>query len=213
MHLCQSIGQDQKYRAKHENVFQIMKLLNLRLFKVCSSESIKNIGLLSVIRNSNAYSSPINLKCVRKCWTMTKYRTTVNTFRYEYDTGELLEKLKSLTNCTVISTADKYVEIEALLTNLKTQNFQSKEDVQALVTSLILAARLGQNVDSIIEKTFDVNALEKFLSLCDAWLDQMTAEDAVSTLVALNLLKVPLYHPVNRKLTIHVSHMLRGNFK
>lgn len=177
-----------------------MKLLNLRLLQVYSSKSIKSIGSLRFYQNFNTYYSPIHLKCVRNCWTMTRYRRNADTFRYEYDSGELLEKLKSSTNVTVISSA-----------NNTAQNLQSNEDVQAIVSSLILAAKSGQNVVNIIEKTFGANALANFLALCDTWLDHMNADDAVSTLVALNLLEVPLHHPVNRELTTHVTNMLRGD--
>lgn len=189
-----------------------MKLLNLRLLKVYSNKSIRNFGSLGFYRNSNTNHLPIHLKCVRNCWTMTRYRRTGDSFRYEYDSGELLEKLRSSTNDVVISSAVNNVKIKALLRNLKAQNLQSNEDVQAIVSSLFLAAKSGQNVENIIEKMFGANALEKFLALCDTWLDQMNADDAVSTLIALKLLKVPLHHPINRKLTTHITRMLRGIF-
>lgn len=189
-----------------------MKLLNLRLLTVYSSKSIRNIDSLGFYRNSHAFSSPIHLKCIRKYCVMTQHRPAADAFRYEYESGELLEKLKSLTNCTVIPPVDNNVEIEALLQNFRQQNFQSNEDVQTIVTLVILAAKFDQNVESIIKNVFGANAVAKFLAICHAWLDRMTADDAVSTLVALNLLQIPLHHPVNRKLTTHITNMLRGNF-
>lgn len=193
-----------------------MKLLNLRLLKVYSSKSIRSIDSLGYYSNFKStyyhhHHPPINLKCVRKCWTMSRYRHTTNQFRYEYDSGELLQKLNVSINDSVISSANNGVKIEALLKNLKIQNLQSKEDVQTIVSSIILAAKFDQNVESIIGMAFGANAQLKFLALCDTWLDQMNADDAVSTLVALNQLKVPLHHPVIRKLTTHVTNMLRGN--
>lgn len=184
-----------------------MKLLNLHLLKGCTS---KSFGSLSRYQKFNIYYSPIHLKCVRKCWTTTQFRTTADKlkFRYEYDSGELLERLGHLTNTTVISSANN-VNIETILKNLNVDKLESKEDVQSLVVSIILAAKFGQNVKTIVE----AKALGKFLDLCDAWLYKMTAEDAVSTLIALNLLNVSLHHPVNRRLTTYVTNMLRGNFQ
>lgn len=187
-----------------------MKLLNVRFLKVYSSKSINSVGLLGFHRNFITYYSPLNLKCVRNCYTMTRYRRSVDTFRYEYDTDELLEKLRSSTNNTVISSVDNNVKIEAILRNSRAQNLESNEAVQAIVASLILAAKSGQNVVDIIEKTFGANELTKFFALLDTWLDQMNPDDAVSTLIALKLLHVPLHHPANRKLTTHVTRMLRG---
>lgn len=187
-----------------------MNLLNLRLFKVYSNKSIRSIDSLECYSKFNTHFCPqIHLNCVRRCWSLTRYRLGANKFRYEYDSGELLEKLRSSTNGAVISSA----KIEALLSNLKSENCQSKEDVQAIASSIILAAKFGQNVGGIVEKTLGANAPMKFLALCDTWQDEFNANDAVSTLVALNLLKVPLHHPVNRKLTTNVTKMLRGEFK
>lgn len=175
-------------------------MLNLRLLKVYSSQSISNIGLFSFYRNLNSYS--------RKFCGTTQYVYP----DYAYESGELMEKLKSSTNCNVIAAASNNVNIESYLANLKERNCKSNEDVQAIVTSIILAAKLDQNVESIIEKSFGIDAVDKFLALCDTWQDRMNADEAVSTLIALNLLKIPLHHPVNRKLTIHVANLLRGNF-
>lgn len=187
-----------------------MKLLNLRLLKVYPSKSLKIIDALGYHSNFNTHYSPIHLKCVRKCWTMSRYRQNTNNFRYEYDSGELLAKLRSSTSDAVILSAHNSVKIEAFLRNLQSQNAQSKEDVQAIVSSIILAAKFGQSVDNVIEKSFGANATMKFTALCDTWHDQMNADDAVSTLIALNLLEVPLHHPVNRKLTTYVTNMLKG---
>lgn len=189
-----------------------MKLLNLRLLKVYPRKSLNIIDSLGYHSNFNAHYSPIHSKCVRKCWTMSRYRQNSNNFRYEYDSGELLSKLRSSPSDTVISSAHNSVKIDAFLRNLKSQNAQSPEAVQAIVSSIILAAKLGQNVENIVEKSFGANAIMKFTALCDTWHDQMNADDAVSTLIALNLLKVPLHHPVNRKLTTYVTKMLKGKF-
>lgn len=184
-----------------------MKLLSLRLLKVYPSKSLKIIDSIgySLNFNVNVHSSS-HLKCARKCWTMTRYQQTTNNFRYEYDSEELLEKSKS-------SSTDNTSKIKALLRTLKSQNAQSQEELQAIVSSIILAAKDGQNVENAVQKTFGANAIVKFTALCDTWLDQMNADDAVSTLIALNLLKIPLHHPVNRKLTTCVTNMLRGEFE
>lgn len=189
-----------------------MKLLNLRLLPLYSGKSIRIIDSLGLTWNPHAYYSPIHLKCVRKYRVIAPHRPTANAFRYEYESSELLEKLKSLKNYAVISTVDNNVNIEAILKNFQATNIQSNEDVRAMVTSIILAAKFDENVENIIEKAFGADAVARFLALCDTWLDQMTADDAVSTLVAFDLLKIPLHHPVNRKLTTHVTNMLRGNF-
>lgn len=185
-----------------------MKLLNLRLLKVYPSKSLKIIDSLGYHSNFNTNYSPVHWKCVRKCWSLSLYQQKTNNFRYEYDSGELLEKLRTSANDCVISSPA--ILIKAHLENFKSQNTQSQEDLQAIVSSLILAAKFGQNVGNIVEKTFGANAIMKFTALCATWYDQMNADDAVSTLIALNLLKVPLHHPVSRNLTTYVTKMLRG---
>lgn len=192
-----------------------MKLLVLRLLKVHPTKSIIESGALSLLQSQNAHNS---LKCIKPVRTFSylnrsvpKIHTTQK-FQYQYELSELVEKLKILSKCNVIS-SDGDVQVENLQDFLKTQSIESKDDVQAIVTSLIIAAKLGQNVENFVEKALGETALKSFLDHSDACIEQMTADDVVSSLIALNLLNVPLHHPVNRKLIIRVTNMLRGEIK
>lgn len=187
----------------------MMKLLSLRLPKLHSAKSIIKCGALGLPQN--AYRS-IAFTAFRKYSDGNKLATKlqpIDQFEYQYDLNELMGKLNSLTKCDVISTASE-VHLNNLQDFLRMQQIKSKDDVQAIVTSLIIAAKLGQNVENIIDKIFENEALTTFLDHSDAHIEQMTADEVVSMLVALKLLKVPLHNPVNRKLTIRVTHLLRG---
>lgn len=192
-----------------------MKLLVLRLLKVHSTKSIIESGALSLLQNCNAHYPSICLKPIRKYSYLNRYTPnvrTTNTFRYQYELSELVDKLKSLSKYDAISSAGD-VQIENLLDFLSKQKVESKDDVQAIVTSLIIAAKLGQNVENMVKSALDESALKKFLDHSDAYIEQMTADDVVSALIALNLLNIPLHHPVNRNLMIRVLKMLKGELE
>lgn len=192
-----------------------MKLLALRLLKVHSTKSIIESGALSLLQNHNAHNPSICFKPIRTFSYLNRSAAkvqTTQTFRYQYELSELVDKLKTLSKCDVISSSSD-VQIEHLLDFLKSQTIESKDDVQAIVTSLIIAAKLGQNVENLVEKALGETALKAFLDHSDACIEQMTADDVVSSLIALNLLNVPLHHPVNRKLIIRVTNMLKGENK
>lgn len=185
-----------------------MKLLTLRLLKVHSVKSIIESGAFGVLQNYNAQNASICVKQFRKYSSQIQGVPRIQTsdrFRYQYELSELVDKLKSLSTCDVITSIND-VHVDKLLDFLNTQTIESKDDVQAIITSLILAAKLGQNVESIVDK----NVLQRFLEHSNACIDQMTTDDVVSALIALHLMKVPLHHNVNRNLTISVSRMLRG---
>lgn len=63
------------------------------------------------------------------------------------------------------------------------------------------AVASGQNMD-----TYPDNRIDRL----DTYINEMMANELVSSLIALNLLNVPLYHPVNQKLSIRISHLLEG---
>lgn len=176
-----------------------MKLLVSRLLKVHSTKSILESGAVSLLQNYNTKYSSI-------CLNRVPQKITTRRFQYQYEFNELVEKLKTLSNYDKLSPG-RDVRTENLLDFLKTQSIETKEDVQAIVTILIIAAKLGQNVGS---HALDESALKKFLELSDACIEQMTADDVVSALIALNILNIPLHHPVNRKLMIRVTNMLKG---
>lgn len=192
-----------------------MKLLVLRLLKVHSTKSIIESGALSLLQNCNAHYPSICLKPIRKYSYLNRYTPnvrTTNTFRYQYELSELVDKLKSLSKYDAISSAGD-VQIENLLDFLSKQKVESKDDVQAIVTSLIIAAKLGQNVENMVKSALDESALKRFLDHSDTCIEQMTADDVVSALIALNLLNIPLHHPVNRNLMIRVLNMLKGELE
>ncbi|XP_031637600.1 uncharacterized protein LOC116350029 [Contarinia nasturtii] len=76
-------------------------------------------------------------------------------------------------------------------------------DVQSIVNYVILASKCG------VSCSFETDECNSFLNRLSRNVEQMSPDDAVSALIALNLLIVPLHHPVNRDLTIKIIHMLK----
>lgn len=114
------------------------------------------------------------------------------TFRYQYDETLCNSRIKSFRD------ANKQLFDESKSNEL---------DVQSILNCVIFSAKYGQNVTN-----FSVNndAHNRFLNRVGANIDQMTVEDLVSALIALNLLKVPLHHPINCELIITLTRMLKS---
>lgn len=115
-------------------------------------------------------------------------------FVYQYDMNELLRNVSATTK----NVACNELQLQESL-NLETQ-------YSSVISSVILAAKNG-----LLDNLIDKNTCDPFFDVINRNIEQMTAEDVVSTLIVLSLLNVPLHHPINRKLTIRVTHMLKGN--
>lgn len=173
----------------------------------------KSIRALISLGNFNKNKTLVHLKCFRKYSSVNLcdvQNQIAKEFRYQYESSELVEKLKSLSKCDEISSASS-IKIANLLDFWKSQKITSEDDIQAIITSLILAAKLDENVEVIVPKALGEFALSRFLVHLDDCIEQMSVNDVVSSLVALHLLNIPLHHPVNRKLVIRISNMLKGD--
>lgn len=114
------------------------------------------------------------------------------TFRYQYDEILCDSSIKSFRD------ANKQLFDESI---------SNKLDIKSVLDCVIFSAKYGQNVTN-----FSVNndAHNRFLKRVGVNIEQMPAEDLVSALIALNLLKVPLNHPINCELIITLTRMLKS---
>lgn len=179
---------------------------------MCSGICQINPGVLRILQNSNAWPKSGLLKYFRKYSTINKSSSniqTLHTFRYQYESNELIEKLKVFTKN---NSAEKFPMENVLLCSSE-PIIQSKDDVQMIVTATIMAAKTGQSVENFRNSNLSKNVVQKFLDFLErspSCIDSMSADETVECLIALNLLKIPMYHPVNRKLMTLVSSQLRG---
>lgn len=123
--------------------------------------------------------------------------TPPQTFRYQYGVNELLENLS-------VSTKRIWSSFDFRLKDL----LESNSEYRSITSSVILAAKYG-----LLGNLIEENTCQVFFDHLSANIKEMTAEDVVSTLIALNYLNVPLSHPINRELTVRVTHMLKGEYK
>lgn len=194
-----------------------MNLINVRLLKVCSSISVNDSSAFGLLRTTNSWQKFICLKNFVKCSALNKSVDkiqTLDSFQYQYESNELIGTLEALTmNSKAFSIDQFHTENSLLFSNQ--QIIQSKDDVQLIVTALILAAKTGQNVEHFINNKFGENTIHRLLDYLEhssGCIEAMTADEIVQCLIALHLLNIPLHHPINRKLIAIVSNMLRGKF-
>lgn len=122
-----------------------------------------------------------------------------NTFPYLFESKELVEKLKYSRK------KDLLLSIDNINNSITPKKFKCMDDINLFTNTVILATKFGQSFDAI-EKTF----CESFIIYMNNHVRDMTADEAISTLVALNLLNVPLCHPVNQNLCIKIANLLKG---
>lgn len=127
-----------------------------------------------------------------------------NTFPYLFESKELVEKLKYSKKKDLILSSEK-LYIDNIHNLITPKNFKCMDDINLFTNTVILATKFGQSLDTI-EKSF----CESFIIYMDNHVRDMTADEAISTLVALNLLNVPLCHPVNQNLCIRIANLLKG---
>lgn len=131
--------------------------------------------------------------------SFTTQLKTSDTFAYQYDLNELLENVNVSSKRILVNASNEF-RLEEIL--------KSDYQYRSITSSVILAGKHGLLNNSIDEITD-----HHFLNHISASILEMTFEDVVSTLIALNLLNVPLHHPINQKLTIRVMNMLKGEYK
>lgn len=194
-----------------------MNLLNVRLLKVCSSISISDPNAIRILRTANSWQKLVYLKSVGKRLATNKSVNEVQTsdsFQYQYESNELIGRLEALTkNSKAFSIDQLHIENALLFSNK--QMIQSKDDVQVIITALILAAKTGQNVEHFVNYKFGENFIQRLLDYLECsnnCIETMKADEVVQCLIALHLLNIPLHHPITRKLITIVSNMLRGKF-
>lgn len=183
-----------------------MKFLKYRLLKLHS-------GILFHRWNQNAnrfgyvqrnFHFPISSNIFKKIQnSTTEQQSSKETnessdhFKYHYDAKELLDSLK-LQSCEFQPEYLKHI--------LKTKG----DNDQHVINYIILAAKNGHNVEDMVKLAAQENSFDAFLNRLDGVIEKMTADEVVSTLIAFNLSNIPLYHPINRRLTVKTSHMLNG---
>lgn len=186
-----------------------MKLLNYRLLRVnsdiLSHRSIIN-GFYCAYRNFHV-PIPSNFFKMWRNPTATQASTKdiqiFHNFRYHYEVNELFERLNG-----------KYsLSSEFRSDSLKDVLYAHEDNAQHVINYLILAAKCGHNVEEMVDLAIKQNYFDPFLNRLSGTIDEMTHEEVVSSLIAFNLSNVPLYHPINRQLTIQSAHLLRGKFR
>ncbi|XP_055311762.1 uncharacterized protein LOC129574190 isoform X2 [Sitodiplosis mosellana] len=133
--------------------------------------------------------------CQRPFVSIAKQSSTE--LKYIYSINELLENV-SVSTKSVWSSFDASNEFQ--LKDL----LDSDPHYRSIISSVILAKKCGR----LGNPTEDNTSHPFFEHLCDS-IKEMTADDVVSTLVALNFLNVPLHHTINRELIIRVTNMLK----
>lgn len=167
-----------------------MKLINLRVLKL-----YRSISVLS--HRSSKLLNPI----IQSATLPALRFQASNEFPYLYERNELIEKTTYSPNQLCINNSKNFLDLE---------NIKSIDDIHFFVHNVIKAAKFGQNVPKMLCYGASAIPFERFLNYLGSHTEDMSADDVVSTLIALNLLEVPLYHPVNQKLSIRIAHLLKG---
>lgn len=172
--------------------------MNLRVLKLYPS-----IWVLS--HRSSQLLNPI-IQSKRNAATLPALRFQAsNEFPYLYERNELIEKTTYSPDQLCINNSKSFLNLGTI---------KSIDDIHFFVHNVIKSAKFGQNVPKMICYGASANSFESFLNyLGSHTYEDMSADDVVSTLIALNLLEVPLYHPVNQKLSIRIAHLLKGKLK
>lgn len=149
-------------------------------------------------RLSKVQSRSVLFRMCRRLSHQPIQSTPDETFIYHYDSNELIQNVS--------------VPAKRIWSSFNRSNdFRLKElldrdtEYRSIISSVILSAKYG-----ILVSFTEENTCQRFFNHITANIEEMPAEDIVSTLIVLNLLNVPLYHPINQKLTIRVINMLKG---
>lgn len=132
-------------------------------------------------------------------------------FPYTYELSDLLSNLQNSTKRAVIIPQNKQLEaihLEELLKTALNEQIVSKNHVQIVVNLLLLLAKHGCNVEKIIKDSNE--DFDRFLCSLNEHIEEMSADDLVSALIALQYSGVLLHHTANRALTLRVSRLLKG---
>lgn len=138
---------------------------------------------------------------LRFCMCTKPFTSKVKQSKYIYSINELLENVEISTK-NVLSSSSCDASNEIRLKDL----LNSDSQYRSIVNSVILIEKCGRLGNSIEES----NCLQPFFNHLRTSIADMTAEDVVSTLIALNLLNVPLHHSINQELIIRITNMLKG---
>lgn len=125
------------------------------------------------------------------------FSSNVKQSKYIYSINELLENVNNSTKHALSSPSNE-IRLKDLLS--------SNSQYRSIVNSVILIDKCGR-LSSLIEES---NSLQPFFNHLRTSIAEMTAEDVVSTLIALNLLNVPLHHTINQELIIRLTNILKS---
>lgn len=131
------------------------------------------------------------------------FTSNVKQSKYIYSINELLENVNNSTKYVLSSSsppcdASNEIGLKDLL--------NSDSQCRSVVNSVILMEKCGRLGSSMEES----NSLQPFLNRLRISIPEMTADDVVSALIALDLLNVPLHHTVNQELIVRVTNILKG---
>lgn len=181
-----------------------MKLLNYRFYKSQSCVfRINSLFRFALRLNRRIHYQKTTSIVYSNTRTVSKefnIKTPVNekqAFVYEYNSGELKENIRKTNGTLNESSFPKLPKLEGL---------SAKSEVISYIYYVIYLAKLGYCPVQVIG---DGN-LELLLVQIRTFIDQMTANELVASLVAFHLAKVPLHHPIARELTIRVTSTLKG---
>lgn len=122
-------------------------------------------------------------------------------FKFEYSDNELIAELRrlSVTNDSIAATTQKYDDLESIKT---------LTDAMQLINYLLYTSKVEVSRPKHLHA--DDPYFEHLLSQFECFIPMLRPTELVSAAIALHLANVPLYHPVNRSLTISISRSLRG---
>lgn len=139
---------------------------------------------------------------LRFCMCTKPFTSNVKQSKYIYSINELLENVNISTKHALSPSSSCDASNEIRLKDL----LNSDSQCRSIVNSVILIEKCGRLGSSIEESS----SLQPFFNHLHTSVPEMTADDVVSTLIALNLLNVPLHHTINQELIIRVTNILKG---
>lgn len=183
-----------------------MKLLNYRLLRV-NSDVLSHRSIINGFYCANrSFHVPIPSQFFKKFQNPTASQASTKDvqisqhFRYHYEVNELSERLNSKYSPSSEFRSDSFKDVLDA----------HKDNTQHVINYLILAAKFGHNVKEMVDLATQQSYFDPFLNRLNGTIDEMSADEVVSSLIAFNLSNLPMHHPINRRLSIQSGHLLSG---
>lgn len=174
------------------DAIKTMKLINLRVVKLYSTLSVlkKGCQFSTIYRYSSNFSS-IKIS---------------NSFPYLYELDDFFNKAEYSDDKYLKFSSDQFcIDLMNVI-----ENIESIEDIQFVLRTIILAAKFGNKTDATLGERIQETSLKRIQDRLSPHVEKMGADEVVSTLVALQILNVPLHHQVSQKILIRITHLLKG---